>query len=250
MFPVFRRTRKKLAADNQILKYLRYAIGEIVLVVIGILIALQVNNRNQSRLENQAEQQALVNLKQDFNFNKDKLLYLISESDSIINISIRVLNHTGNKYQSNTPLNMDSLLGPLVTTPKYYPKNGFLDDLIDSGNLGLIKNENLRMLLSSWNPSIGNIKEREGNSILLDNKTEEYIHEKGNWLKADRYTYADLGLPESGFQTNNTELLKDQKFENYIEAHVIYINMLKSGHREALELVDEILSSIDKEIKR
>ena len=55
MIPFFRRIRKKIVAgnpaesgadDNKPLKYLRYAIGEIVLVVIGILIALQINTRN------------------------------------------------------------------------------------------------------------------------------------------------------------------------------------------------------------
>jgi hypothetical protein len=44
MIPFFRKTRKKLADDNKFFKYSRYAIGEIVLVVIGILIALQINN--------------------------------------------------------------------------------------------------------------------------------------------------------------------------------------------------------------
>jgi hypothetical protein len=44
MLPFFRRIRKELADDNQTLKYARYAIGEIVLVVIGILIALQINS--------------------------------------------------------------------------------------------------------------------------------------------------------------------------------------------------------------
>ena len=49
MIPFFRKIRKKMADDNRPLKYARYAIGEIVLVVIGILIALQVNNWNEQR---------------------------------------------------------------------------------------------------------------------------------------------------------------------------------------------------------
>jgi hypothetical protein len=51
MLNFFRRIRKKLADDNKPLKYMRYAIGEIVLVVIGILIALQVNNWNEDQKE-------------------------------------------------------------------------------------------------------------------------------------------------------------------------------------------------------
>ncbi|MBT8182134.1 MAG: hypothetical protein KJO53_11155, partial [Eudoraea sp.] len=47
MIDFFRKTRKILADDNKFFKYSRYAIGEIVLVVIGILIALQINNWNE-----------------------------------------------------------------------------------------------------------------------------------------------------------------------------------------------------------
>ena len=46
MIKFFRKIRKKMLTDNKLSKYLIYAIGEIILVVIGILIALQVNNRN------------------------------------------------------------------------------------------------------------------------------------------------------------------------------------------------------------
>jgi len=44
MIPIFRKIRKQMADDNKPIKYMRYAIGEIVLVVIGILIALSINN--------------------------------------------------------------------------------------------------------------------------------------------------------------------------------------------------------------
>ena len=50
---VFRNIRQKLAAENKVMAYLRYAVGEIVLVVIGILIALQVNNWNEQRKSNE-----------------------------------------------------------------------------------------------------------------------------------------------------------------------------------------------------
>jgi len=49
MIPFFRKIRKKMADDNRPLKYARYAIGEVLLVVVGILIALQINNWNENR---------------------------------------------------------------------------------------------------------------------------------------------------------------------------------------------------------
>lgn len=53
MIPFFRKIRKKMADNNRPVKYMRYAIGEIVLVVIGILIALQINNWNEERIQKQ-----------------------------------------------------------------------------------------------------------------------------------------------------------------------------------------------------
>ena len=54
-------------------KYFKYAIGEIILVVIGILIALQINNWNQNRLDSNQEQQILLQLKSEFQENLKEL---------------------------------------------------------------------------------------------------------------------------------------------------------------------------------
>ena len=66
MINFFRKTRKKLADNNQFFKYSRYAIGEIALVVIGILIALQINNWNEARKNKIVEIEILKNLKNAF----------------------------------------------------------------------------------------------------------------------------------------------------------------------------------------
>lgn len=62
MINFFKHIRKKLSDDNQFFKYSRYAIGEIVLVVIGILIALQINNWNEDRKKQNQIQSQLLNL--------------------------------------------------------------------------------------------------------------------------------------------------------------------------------------------
>lgn len=68
---IFRKIRQKLLIQNKFSKYLLYAIGEIILVVIGILIALQINNWNEYQKERTSEQLLLSeirdNLKYDLN---------------------------------------------------------------------------------------------------------------------------------------------------------------------------------------
>ena len=69
MIKFFRKIRKKLADDNKPLKYARYAIGEIVLVVIGILIALSINNWNEDRVKKIALKEHLKNMIENLNQN-------------------------------------------------------------------------------------------------------------------------------------------------------------------------------------
>ncbi len=80
MINFFRNIRKKLADDNKPLKYARYAIGEILLVVIGILIALQINNWNEER-------KAIISERSQINFVYQDLKRDLSKIESIYNWS-------------------------------------------------------------------------------------------------------------------------------------------------------------------
>ena len=62
---IFRKVRQKLASENKVAAYLRYAVGEILLLVIGILIALQVNNWNEQRKSKQELNQLKISLISD-----------------------------------------------------------------------------------------------------------------------------------------------------------------------------------------
>jgi hypothetical protein len=84
MIPFFRKIRKTLADDNKPIKYLRYAIGEIILVVIGILIALQINNWNQNRIQFKQEQKILLSLKTDFIESKVRLLESMGMQKNVV----------------------------------------------------------------------------------------------------------------------------------------------------------------------
>ncbi len=65
MSSIFRKIRMKMASDNKPMAYMRYAIGEIILVVIGILIALQINNWNSERIANAKMKTYLRDIKED-----------------------------------------------------------------------------------------------------------------------------------------------------------------------------------------
>ncbi|MBO3116100.1 hypothetical protein J4050_05040 [Winogradskyella sp. DF17] len=79
MIKFFRHIRESLLMENKTSKYFKYAIGEIVLVVIGILIALQINNWNEKRIERKSEIKYLTNIKLDL---KKDLIQLTEQIDT------------------------------------------------------------------------------------------------------------------------------------------------------------------------
>ena len=87
MLPFFRKIRYRLAQDNQFFKYSRYAIGEIVLVVIGILIALQINNWNEERKNEKKVMELLKEVQREILLNLENIEFTISyqsTQDSLI----------------------------------------------------------------------------------------------------------------------------------------------------------------------
>ena len=92
MIKFFRKIRQKLLSENKFSKYLIYAIGEIVLVVIGILIALQINNWNEHRKDKATEHTLLIAMHDDLLINIDRLNNDIQIEQNTINATDKYLN--------------------------------------------------------------------------------------------------------------------------------------------------------------
>ena len=150
MFRFLSKIRYKLAAENNVIKYLRYAIGEIVLVVIGILIALQINNWNIKRLNLEKENKYLSeinnNLKSDllkindvldFNRKKDTA---ITECFKLLSIKSTIL----------VPQIFGPRLDQLGSYDYFYPNDLGFKNLISAENIGLIENDSLRKRLLEY----------------------------------------------------------------------------------------------------
>jgi hypothetical protein len=131
MIQFFRNTRQKLAADNNTKKYLRYAIGEIILVVIGILIALQINNWNEDKKARATElyvlQEILNNLNEDAVILNDIILHRTQAKFAIANMQ---------NYLNHQTIDKDTLERDLVnflTFERYFPINHAYEVLKSKG---------------------------------------------------------------------------------------------------------------------
>ena len=141
MIPFFRRIRKQLADDNQFLKYSRYAIGEIVLVVIGILIALQINNWNEENKTNKLEVKILKELQVNLRLDLEELEYDISFMDDINRACMDIQEFLEQNQSPND--SMFKVFSILRVTPHFDPnKSGY--QLLQSKGVEIISNDSLR----------------------------------------------------------------------------------------------------------
>ncbi len=105
MIKFFRKIRQQLLTENKFSKYLLYAIGEIVLVVIGILFALQINNWNEYRKERIVEREILQNMVESLESTIQKMQAHIDANEYCDRASDIILNTVENKLTYNDSLN-------------------------------------------------------------------------------------------------------------------------------------------------
>ena len=144
MIPVYRKIRKQMADDNRPVKYARYAIGEILLVVIGILIALQINNWNEGRKQQNEINGALTQILNDLKQDKDVLDYFKGrESDCVLYLK----EISNNRYES---VGLDTILRSLDHYMYFTKNNNGYSSLKESGKISNIDNLILKSSLTNY----------------------------------------------------------------------------------------------------
>ena len=124
-------------------KYLKYAIGEIVLVVIGILIALQINNYNEARKQRAVEIHYLKNLKTDLELNIAELDNYIAVRNSRIESATKVLEH----YEGKPLTDLRDFTFHAVNVygwQRFTQQDNTFQELVNSGNLALISSDSIK----------------------------------------------------------------------------------------------------------
>ena len=153
MIKFFRHIRKSILMENKTGKpafaagrYFKYAIGEIILVMVGILLALQVNNWNEQRIEKQQESAILSQLLLEFKSNLEQLDQKINSKNETINSALQLF-----KYIDLEELrNKDSVDYHLARTIPFTTFDPIVNNLAISGELRLIKNDSLKQKLTYW----------------------------------------------------------------------------------------------------
>ena len=202
--------------ENKTGKYLKYAIGEIVLVVIGILIALQINNWNEHRIEKRQERAILSQLLSEFQSNLKQLDQKIGSKKETINSALQLF-----KYIDFEELrNKDSVDYHLARTIPFTTFDPIVNDLAISGELRLIKNDSLKQKLTYWTSEIAD--NREDEITWKDYRENKYVpflikHYQLRTIRslADKENFLGQYLIEDQDNTKTYEIGESKHLEDY-----------------------------------
>lgn len=252
MIKFFRRIRQRLLAENKFSKYLFYAIGEIILVVVGILIALKVNNWNQDRKAGLEEQMMLINLRQEFQLSLEELKKKNFQRNKVLESNYSLTEIILDKDFSNT-IRIDSLLEKSIFVPTYNGKSGALDLTINSGKFNLLKNETLKEKLLAWPSRVENTIEDE--AIHVSFIWEEVVPLYRRYVRFNKITRSagqrisnHIAKRQGNMEDDYEGLFINPEFESilYQIEYFAVIEIVVS--EELMEHAEQILSLIDKEL--
>jgi hypothetical protein len=248
MINFFRKTRKKMADDNRPLKYMRYAIGEIALVVIGILIAVQINTWNEERKSKVTEIEVLNDLLSGLENDKGTLVY-IHDKHNRASQSCEIILQIMRDTKESNKLKGEQFAAVNYAT-NFYPTKGAYESLQTIG-LNIITNKDLRFrtinLYETWYLVL---------QTNLDNHTE-IIMDLGSFYPDhfDKFSIVKKDSSDVGFSYHGvmnpidmSSLMKSQQYK-------YWVNTLNDSHQALLGMiialqkrVDKLIDDIKKEI--
>jgi len=170
MLKFFKNIRKANLKEGKALNYFKYAIGEIILVVIGILIALQINNWNENRKSNLIAKEVYANLLTSLvqdSIEVHRIIDLLSKS--VKTQSNLILNESKMQSIKFNQDELDSLIGDILSgVMSFFPKTGVYELITSNNSLDLLKSEQIKSLLINLYDF--QYKRYENIDALLDHK--------------------------------------------------------------------------------
>jgi hypothetical protein len=141
MLRFYSNLRRQLLGEGKAGKYLKYALGEILLVVIGILIALQINNWNEQRKMGIAEQEFIAGVKGDLARDKEYIKLVVGLARGKMAVYERLGAEMEELYRDHRA-ELDSLLGVyFVSQRTFYPISGAFQAAISGNEISSFRNK-------------------------------------------------------------------------------------------------------------
>jgi hypothetical protein len=244
MIKIFRKIRYDLMEKNKTGKYFKYAIGEIVLVVIGILIALQINNWNENRkeriLENNMIKKISINIEDDINEYRKILL---AEKERQVKIdSFLLIIRNPLAYKTS---NLDKYYKSLWFFERFTPNKSALTNLLSSGKINIIQNENLLESILAYYKTIDEQK------ASIDEALASYSRNQiGPYIMEFDFMDSNVITTEYRKRKSLLEYHQEPAIENFVMARIQLMNTQKIYYERQISNAKNLLELIKEELKK
>lgn len=245
MIKFFRKIRYDLLEKNKTGKYLKYAIGEIVLVVIGILIALQINNWNENRKSKNLEIIYLENIKTDLNLNLASLKSFIADRDRSVMSTDSVLEYFNEKRELDVIAFNRHSLNVMIWYPFEQHDNTY-QELLNSGKLSIITNKNIKDHVQNMQSKFKKVAFIESE---MQQDFEEYLYDPFFTtvdLETSLKSIKDKTIKLDSNQANS--LLNNQAFKNGFILSAFNSKSLITEYSSIMETINELIAIINGEL--
>jgi len=250
MIKFFRNIRQKLLSEHKAGKYLAYAFGEIVLVVIGIFIAIQLNDWNEQRMEQKALNVTLQNLQDEFGRTRGLLHTISSNYQTSMDANLELLQLFYQNPDEIRASRVDSLLGQGSNQAPFYPPQPVLDELLASGKIKSLSNETLKVYLLEWKATMQWFHFDYDLMIGFNsNEFNPYINKNWPWKNIDLAYTEEYARKKSAFTPRPEVLFRDLEFENLIENSKFHTNRLYSRLKSMDMLISNIILEINGDLQ-
>ncbi|REG89423.1 hypothetical protein [Winogradskyella sediminis] len=224
MIKLFRKNRQKMLSKNKFANYFAYATGEIILVILGILIALAINEHSNDKKRLELRNSYLIQLHDEADRNLKKLTLLDDEALQMLKELDTVFKILLYKDYDNPKLSTKSFY--LIMSKKFYPVMITYENLKFSGDLKLFDDLNLRNAISetyeTFNP-IGKLEASEQQAI------EAYYE---NFLMRN-VKFRDMGISSDTYG-------KDIYFENMVLTRMTTIAQNREAYGNGIESLKKL----------
>jgi len=260
MIKFFRKIRQSLLSENKFSRYLIYAIGEIVLVVIGILIALSINNNNEDKKARKQEIKCLKNLQIDIQKELDNNDTIISFRDKKAKAGVRMLSYQ--KLESTQDIfEFEGTIQTIFWWTTFIPTNNTYKELISSGKLNYIKSDSIKNYLLELDKKYISIANAEHH---MRSEFDKYLYDV-SIFNGDMLNVMDLQLsaeeskivlkdpaqiPVNDIIPQYLRLLENTTFINGVKLSIMNNIFIKNNHIELTSHLEKLNQLIKDDLKK
>jgi hypothetical protein len=260
MIKFFRKIRQKMLSENRFITYLIYAIGEIVLVVIGILIALQINNWNENRKLRTQEISHLKNIQEDKLLDTTDIKFNIRYHLLFVKSEKKLLNYMFSKeLKPNEPIDFEFAFGiPIILTLH----ESSYANLRDMG-ANIITNGRLKKQISNHFDFV------EKSILRIENEEKEYktyslkkpyflkyfnYGNSSSFIENANYNNSDFFAPDIKFNklilVDTLGLKNDEEFKIVLAQSILFTDLKIQMYEDLLKRIVDLDASINEELKK